>query len=440
MNFFCNSHYRIIAGYAKHISQIFLISLFFIIASCSSSHEEEVNELLASVPAQAETVSVVNLSTLIRQLDGKVKDGNITDMGKLSDLINKWHLTKMNPIFSGESGIEWSTAVCFISAGQTVVTGYLVSQENFRNAVDKHLPGDWEMSSDKKISFKDGIACRDNRFWIGENLSLQLIESFLSLSDIESFKSNEYAPELSKSKDALTILGSIDRLLASSGMKFGQQTTIRMALGMLFNNPTYIVGSANYDDSSLELEMDVLDNNLKRSHCEIATSNIDVNTVASLKGNANFIAAVAVSEELTGQIKKFASSIGGALPMGYDAVISPLDGTIAFATDNILNDDYDGIPSGFRAIVTTNGKENAQLAQLLQSYATLEIEGKVFNLSKGDYGKGSLELKEIADEFKNAWVGIAMTPLPSQNKSFKRMVLTIIPSNGSLTLKSKISF
>ncbi|MDE5653716.1 MAG: hypothetical protein K2I48_09700, partial [Muribaculaceae bacterium] len=127
---------------------------------------------------------------------------------------------------------------------------------------------------------------------------------------------------------------------------------------------------------------------------------------------------------------KFAGSFGGGLPIDVSSIISPLQGTQAFATGNSLASTGD---NNFRAVVSTNGKDNAQLGQLLATLGTVKIDGTTFNISKGRYGEGALNVSDVAQEMKDAWLGMAMAK--KSGASDEKILVLLEPADGTLQLR-----
>lgn len=416
-----------------------LAAMLLLMASCSKDHSATVLELLGGVPAEAEFVGVVNLSQCVEQTGGKVKDGKVVDAGNLLEVIEK-HSGKSTAeakwIFSENSGIDFSSAIFFTSGGKMLATLRLSDVDAFRGGYDKYHPGEWSNGEEGLLVKSDAII-KGDILWIGENLNPAQIAGFSELSEVESFRSDKYAETLSKSSDALCFISRIDGLLNMANVGFSQRASIKMGLGMFFNNPTFISGNCNLSGKELTSGCEILDNNLKPSKCELKVSEIDTEQVAALGGNANFIMALAVSQKLVKQLTDLASSVGGALPPAYSNVLSPLDGTIAVASD-ATSASKDNIP-GYRASIATNGKDNAVLAQMLQNFGTLKIDNQLFNISSGSYGNGELPLSEVAESFKGAFIGAAIAP-ERRDESIQSVTFTIVPSSGSIKANLSVKF
>ena len=96
--------------------------------------------------------------------------------------------------------------------------------------------------------------------------------------------------------------------------------------------------------------------------------------------------------------------------------------------------------NGFKAAISTNGKDNASLAQSLQNFGQVDIQGSDFTVSRGSYGDGQLSLADVAKEFDDAWLGIAAYNSNKKKNAPSKVILTFRPSDGSIELKAKLSF
>ncbi len=423
----------------------YLLFIGLIISSCSSDSEETAKQLFANVPADADVVALCNIKKVIGHSGAEVKDGKVEDASKLTDLIslNDADLKKkIQRLFSEDSGFGYDMAVYFLKGGQPTIITLLSDPEKFKTVLLKEVPGDWNVVKNGKLTIyeKEGFGIVEDKLFISRAITADQIARLMTLSEVESFNSVDYAEKMAKSDDDVTLWSSIDGLFDASGLGFAKKTQARMALGMFFNNPKYIVGSADLKKDELELEFEILDNTLKPSKCELKLSKIDVANVAALGGNADVIGGVAISEKLVEQLLNVASSAGGALPKAYSDLLSPIDGTIAIAASTDTSNPMYIMNAGYRASIATNGKQNAQLAQALQALGTVSIDGNLINVSKGAYGNGSMDVKETAQKFKDAWLGVAFNISQEKLPGVKNIIITAQPSDGSLNLKVTIPF
>lgn len=421
-----------------------LALLPLLLGGCSGSDSADTLELLSTVPADAETVGVLRINTLINQTGGKVKDGRIENSENLLNGIKKFYTgfkiddlnSHFEQLLAPESGIEASSMVIFVYRGEPYITGMIADEDKLVACIDKLRPGEWTV--DGKTKTKSEFSLRNGRLWIHKEGRDGQIETFSNLSEVESFRSNEYAATISKATDAFSFWGSIEGVLKTSGISFSKLATTRMALGMFFNSPTYIVGEGNIEKDNLRAAVRILDNKLNPSKCELAVSKIDTSLVASLGGNANFVFAGAVSQKLIKQLIDLASSFGGNMPEAYSSALEPLDGTIAFAATMAPSAGFSGI--GFKGAVQTSGKNNARLLQILEPFVgKVEVSGDTFLFGNDGYGTGAAKLSDVAKEFDGAWIGVSGIMNFNDHSPNYTFTTTVVPSDNSLRLDFKMN-
>ncbi|MDE6010150.1 MAG: hypothetical protein K2F87_01705 [Muribaculaceae bacterium] len=421
--------------------------LAVILGGCSKSNEQVTLDLLATVPADAETVAVCNLNTLVRQTGGKVKDGHLEQADNLKKAFAQMAATlgdstastrRLDVLFSPDSGVECESMVIFLSKGVAYASGMLYDTEKFMQAVRTACGGEW--SEDGKMKVNDDYVILGDRFWTCPPSGREMVTKFTNLSEVESFRSNAYAPEISKATDALVTWSSIDGLMRATGMSFSQQTTARMALGMFFNSPKSLAGAMNVtDDNTLAASLRVLDADLKPAKCELAVSKIDTKVLEDFGGNANFVFAAAVSQKLIRQLMDLAGSFGGQMPQAYASALEPIDGTVAFAANMEASglNNFTGL--GFKGAIQTSGKNNARLLQVLEPLVgKVTIEGDTFLFGNEGYGSGVAPMSDVAKDMTGAWLGVAGAWSFNDRPPHYYFAATLVPAENSLMLKLKM--
>lgn len=426
-----------------NITSLLLIIIGF--ASCSSDQEELFRKLYADIPAEAEFVADLDISKILKDTGAKIGKDGVSGADKIIEILASDDAklkADLQWACSPQSGISPRAAVLFIHAGHRILHFSLDDAEKFRNGVAEREQKDWEKISSGKttIYILDNTAVTEDMAFIGTGISAEYITRLLNLSEVESFNGVDYSSKMAAKDNAVNYYASIDGLMDISGLGFANKTQAKMMLGMFFNNPKYIVGSMDMDKKEILFETAILDNTLKPSKCELEMSRIDPAQIAALDGNANFIFALAVSQKLIKQINKVASSAGGALPAQFSDLISPIDGTIAFASPLLVTSTAQkSLGKDYRLSVPTNGKQNAALSQFLQTFGNLQIDGNILNISKGSYGDGRLSLAATSKEMEGAWLAVAFSIDNQRYPLFTSGLFTILPSDGSMKLKLKLT-
>lgn len=422
------------------ISSLLLSAICLLLSSCSADVSDDVKTLLGSVPEEAPVVVVVNLDKAIDQCGGKVSKGKLKDFPKNSKMLNGSNnealavFTEHKDIFES---VKMSAAVLFTYQGDLYVSAFLNDKDEFCDAVAASGKYEKKWNSAGGVDFNGDMAVIDDRMWLCSNADKleRNIHTLMDLSESESFASNKYAENLIAAENAVEMIASIDEWLAQS-MSFSQQAQAKMGLNLLFSDPQYVAGKINFSSSEAKFEAELLNGKFKPANCEIEMSKIDPKTVASLGGNADAVMAVSISQKFVNQLADLGKSMGGSLPSDMLSFLSPLDGTIAFASPSIMNGP-ESMLANFKAVVTTNGRDNAQLAQMLGQLGDVDINGSVFNISKGRYGQGKFVMDEVANQFKDAWLGLAFYVEEDSDKV--KCIITLQPNEGSLKLSGSAS-
>lgn len=92
-------------------------------------------------------------------------------------------------------GVKLTAAAGFYYQGEAYFTDILSDVDVFREGVDnmKNAKGEWQ--EEEGLLVKEGFAIADDRLWFSSRPTpdTEKIRGFMSLSETESFKSNEYA-------------------------------------------------------------------------------------------------------------------------------------------------------------------------------------------------------------------------------------------------------
>lgn len=414
--------------------------LLIIAAGCSRSNKADTLELLGHVPAEASAVAVVNLERIVDRAGGKVKDGRLTDAGRIPEMMRRLGMKQVDVdgfegVFSPESGVECTSAVFFTTPMGGFFGLLLSDPAAVRAAIDRRVQGEWQQ--DGKIYRKGTVCISDNLLMVGARMTPELMSQWTGLSKVESAAGQEYAEKLAEASACVTAWASVGGLLDMAGLSFTQRAGVKMALGMCFNNPTQLWAEVDAEKDVMNCRVQVLDNKLQPSKCELKVSDIDTSLVESLGGEANTVAAIGVSRKLVEQIRKAAESFGGRMPGAFAQVLDGLDGTVALGASDDISTLTRSLEGGYRLMVQTSGDNNAPLLQTLQQFGKVDISGKDFVMQTEGYGHGALSVKDVAGEFKGAWFGVAMA-MPDEGP--KSMTATLRPAAGSLELGIAVKF
>ncbi len=417
------------------------LSVVMITSGCSNSAEveAELKAMYHNIPADASMVVSGDLKKIVEQTGGKVEDGKIVATPKLDKIesagIQGMPEMDMKAIRDNmevlSAGIEAGAFAAFIEKGKYYTIFTIRDLAALKAAIDKKDPRPWEKYNDIEFKGEYYIMNKGQHLWVSGPVDLKDLEQYAQLSEVGSFLGNGYAEKMSKSEDAFNMWMSLDGIY--SGMSFSQQAQARMAMSMLFEGPKYLVGGGNFRGKGLEFEAMPVTADYSPAKCVIEVSKIDPGVVSGLGGNANRVVAMNVSQKLVGQIKDFGKSMGGAVPAEIWNLISPIDGTVAGAMS-----DADGVEGCYKLIVTTNGKEDASLAQFMGDYGKVKVQGTTLTLLNGNYGNGKLVVGDVAKKMKDAWFAAASV---SEQKGESGVVyLMLVPAEGTLKIKLNLEF
>lgn len=406
-----------------------LMALMMLGACSGSNVEADLLEMFKNVPADATTVVCGDLGKLVDQSGGKIEDGKIQWNNKaFAGGSQEWN-RNMKKLEDLSAGIEAGAFVGFYDKGAFCLVTRVKDAAVLKQAIDKEVSGAWEKSGKMEYKGSYYLINGGEYLWTTQAASPETIQGYLELSDVKSFSSDKYAATMAAASDAASLWVSLEGIY--SGLSFSEQATARMAVSMLFEQPKYLTGTLNMKGNSMDFSMMPMTSEYKPAKCVIDVAKIDESVVAGLGGNADAVVALNVSQKLVKQIQDLGKSMGGALPVQMLDVLMPLDGTIAVAANNLQNP-----KSGYKAVITTNGVENAALSQMLSSFGKVEINGKNFTVSDGNYGLGELKVADVAKKFNGAWFGLATA---GQEKGIKAVVyLMLVPEDGTLKIKLNV--
>ncbi len=407
--------------------QLPVMTMFAILfASCSSGVKDEITAMFNNVPEDAAVVMSGDLKKIVDQAGGEMKDGKIQSFGA-----NALSGEEMKTLRRVMKNVEAGAVVGFLYKNEFYATCNLTDADGFMKTYAKETGEEWEKEGSYKVN--GNCVITDDRLWITDRPDVAKIKNFMGLSESESFLSCKYAEKMAESSDAVSIWGSIDSLTA--GLSFAEQTQFRMGTSMLFDSPEYIIGSVNFNKKGLEMKYMPVTSDYKPAKCVIEMEKIDISEVSALGGDANMIFAMGVSGKLIKKIKDLGNSMGGNLPSEMWDILSPIEGTIAMASSTEISE-FKNPDFGYRAIVNTNGKNNAMLTEVLGEIGDVKVKGDKLMISKGSYGKGALDVAAAAKEMKDAWIAMA---LHGNDSDFKGDVyVLLVPADESLELRMKI--
>ncbi len=401
------------------------------IQSCSSDSSSDARSLLETVPADADVVAIVNVEQMLTKAGCKVKGSKIELSSDLQKAIESMKDTatrrQIELITSGEAGVS-PRAVCIFYGTRLFLTGHLEDPTAFKTYVEKETGSPF--SQDNGANVNGNIAYIGNQFWIGmPGLpdGADLVR-YTKLSEKQSMAGHKGADELVSMKEDISGFGFISTLLGTTGRNRAQ---VSMAMAALFENASLLGFQGNMKDKSIELEGKLLNADAKPAKFLLPTGKIDVSTVEKVGQKAESLLAAQIPSSLTEKVVKMFASFGGGLPESISAPLLEISGTSVVANG----------PEGVTALISTAKAPTSSLVELVGQLSgeVATVEGNSIVLNKGKQPGGALDIAAVAKEFKGAMVGFATDAQVIPNKDVKMTsVLTLVPEDGTLVVKSKI--
>lgn len=401
-------------------------------ASCSKDNDTVARELLATVPSNASVVALIDgeqmadkgggdeqMPILLNHLASMFKDGDSAKAKAiLSVLVKHW---------------EPTAAVVFMDGRNIYLTTPVSDPSALADEVSKQSGA--PLSTDGDMKYNGNIAIIGNQVWVSlgdGSTQPTAIMNYSKYADNQSFAGVEYCDKMVDSDKDINALVNVSALMsmATGANSFGSQ----LVLSTLFDNASYLGFEANFGNGEADFEAKVLTSKFKEAKFLLPVSKIDTKTVASASPSAGVVMAVNIDSRLVSKIKDIATGLGGQIPSEWLAMIDPVDGTIAIATE-ADSDNMSGV-------ITTNGGSTVALAHLLAEYKfTVSTQPDRLLFNQGSGVKGSIDMTKASGYFNGAWAGVVATPAPGKGTpSLKECYMMLAPHGSSLALKGKAIF
>lgn len=369
--------------------------------SCSSDKEANASDLLATVPSDVSLVAVINSQQLLEKAGCKI-DGTTVSPGKgLNDFLAGIKDQKIKSFFTvltgSQSGIDPSVLVVFTEGYNSFVTGVAADPEMFKKTFSSLTESPFTTS--KGIEVSGNCALADNQFWInltGSTIDESDVRHFNSLSKSQSFLQNPYANKMTSVVQDIEGWGNINGLLNSAEMNFQTRATWQVAIQTLFEDPNAFTFSVDWNKQQVKSDVFVLNSKGNNAKYLLPSDKVDVNTIASLGGTCESLAALAIPGKLIETLKKDAGSKAPSVLGVYLQQLGCVNGTTALA---MSGDDV-------RGVITTNGSSASGLIDMLSSFGlSATINGNLVNVSKGNV-TGPGNVAEMARNFNGTVGGV----------------------------------
>lgn len=417
---------------------VILCALAIILPALNSCKKESVNttDLLSTVPSSSSVVVGINLQSLLKKSDCKVDGTNIEPGEEVKAWLAKAATTGSKKgeiariLLNGESGIDPVSAIYFKDAYNDYFTVALANTNQFKEFIEKQT-GQKFGNAGNDVEVCANVAIKGAQAWIAEGTVVdpKAIANFTTMETGQSFMAKDFSDKLANMTSDVVGWGEINKLVASQ-LDFSQKSTMRMALGMMFDDAQSVFFNVDMLKGEAKADVSVLDKDGKPAKYLLPTDKLDIETVKKTGYKVNMIVGIYLSKDLVKKIGNMLSSFGGSQMEKAVKAMGSIDGTMAVSFGD-LND----FEHSMRGVVTTDGKAGLDLMQMISGIAPITKDGKLVIFSQGQMD-GGLEIAKDADLLKDATMGMVLNlqspTLGGPNLELKTLVVKMVPKSGSL--------
>lgn len=343
------------------------------LASCSS---DDTDKMLKTVPKDTKVLVIVNTKQLTEKLgkDGKevleetFEKAIKGSRGEARDL--------MEFLTSEDSQIDFSQPIIFFENNNSLMITLMVKNEKkFREGLDKE-------GGRKLIDKKDGYwATSDGNTFMHKKqvwftstypeVTVKDIKKLVELKEGKTAADIEYVAEVLEKSNDVSMLINLSSVYENAGRE------ARIVANMIMDDPAYISGSLNFEESKVAIEAMVLDSKFKPAKLGFKLSEINTSALKNFQGKGNMFGAVGLSSATMNQVVDQINSIT-TLPYEFNSLLRNIDGNLA-ASAYMPSYDSNG-PSSWAVMISFRDAASAQQAADLLSEADLDFGnyGNVF--------------------------------------------------------------
>ena len=383
-------------------SLLSVFALLLMAVGCSKSADDDAYSLLRTVPADASSVVMLNISHAVESLGGS-SDGSTIKLSKdLQKTIDESQAIKpedkqhLKEICNGEAGVAFTTVV-FFSAARSYVTGLLNDPDKFVAYMEKNTGVKAREEDGAKIIKTTAVI--GNQFWECTTGSpdIEQLKYYQQLNEKQSYSSADGAKLLLEPDKVLTYIADVNRSMSL----IPNASYMKIASSLIFNDMAYVAGSADIKKNNLTAYASVLNSDMKPAELLLPVEKIDASLVKSFEKGGDIYIAAGIPQKLTKKIGDLAGNMMGSNSKMVTSVLEAIDGTVAVRANSGANE--------VEALIQTSGKNFSEFSTVLQNLFGLSIsrDGDTLTavLGSKDF-TGSITPADAADKLKGAWIGI----------------------------------
>lgn len=403
-----------------------LIASLLILAGCSKDKSADVADLLKTIPSDASMVMVMDLESMIEEMDCSVSGGVIKpgkDVAKALESSDnadmKKNLEKLN-----NAGIDWTVAAVFAEGYNCYLAGFLNDSGKFKSYVEERFGEKWESG---EVNTCGNVAMEGERFWVCLNSRNTIVANdirhFNTLSENQSILSNKNVAKLKDLDSEAAGWGDISGVLNMAGLDFSKRAAVKLALETMFEDAVELAWEIDLDNDELKAEIEVINNKGGIAKFNFPVEKVDGNVVKNLNTSAPGFGAIAVSKKMIEQIKAETSKESFSLIGAFvNMMLGCVDGTAAFTIAN---------PGGMKGIISTNGHSTTDLVDALKQFGmNVDKEGDALLVTQGEVS-GPLSSADAAEMLKGSVMGVAFGGF-EELAQLKTLSLTFHSEKGGL--------
>ncbi len=406
------------------------------LTSCSKD-SANAEDILATVPADTPVVAVVNVEKMLDAFGCKANGSEITVSDKI-DQAFKGNLSAKDyqdfqKVLNGDSGIEFSVLVYFVSNGYPYVTGNLSDPDKFKAFCQEQKIVSEGFSSDNGVDISGKVAMKGTRFWIGMGAAVdgRTIKSFLDLSDKNSFLSNPYADNLVEVDKTVEGWADLSGVMNLANVDFQSKAMAQVALQTIFKDVEDLGFDLSIDKNEANVKVMPLNSKGKPAKCILPLDKIDEKVVKNLGGDCNVLIAAAISQKGVKKIQEAVSGNGPSYIGEIVKVLVCLDGTMAFAGDSNGR--------GIKGVVSTTGTDTSALVSMLNmGKLTVGKEGNLLMCKTAEPVSGPMQVAEGAKYLDGCTIGVVANGVGSFSPEEGIVAFTLRPENETLTINLQL--
>lgn len=403
-----------------------LVGVLLMMAGCSKDKSADVADLLKTVPSDASLVMVMDLESILEEMDCSVS-GGVIKPGKdvikafepLTDKSQLKNLEKFN-----DAGIDWTVAAIFVEGYNSYLTGFLNDSGKFKDFVEERFGEKWATG---EINTCGNVAMEGERFWVCLNSRNTIVANdirhFNTLSEKQSILSNKNVTKLQDLKTEMAGWGDISGVLNFAGLDFSSRAIVKLAMETVFEDAVELEWVVDLDNDELKSEIEIINSKGGIAKFNFPVELVDGDVIRNLNVSAAGIGAVAVSKKMIEQIKAETSKESFSLIGAFvNMMLGCVDGTAAFAI---------GTQDAVSGIISTNGHGATDLIDALKQFGmNVNKEGDALLVSRGVVS-GPLSSADAAEMLKGSVMGVAFGGFDELSQ-MKTLSLTFHSEKGGL--------